>query len=56
MLVLLFQDKSTKSSRAKVRFAYGTGLPPCYLEAIAPNTATGAVPKLTFARQSVDNN
>ncbi|MEJ8590815.1 hypothetical protein JSO54_06160 [Riemerella anatipestifer] len=28
---------------------------PCYLEAIAPNTATGAVPKLTFAPQSVDN-
>ncbi|OBP62597.1 hypothetical protein AWB84_08110 [Riemerella anatipestifer] len=64
MLVLLACPKRTKSSRAKVRFGSAEplrwvclrhGTAPCYLEAIALNTATGSFPKLTFAQQSVDN-
>ncbi|MBT0550625.1 hypothetical protein D1Z97_00230 [Riemerella anatipestifer] len=50
--VLKQKDEKFKS-KGWVCLRHGTA--PCYLEAIAPNTATGALPKLTFARQTVDN-
>ncbi|MDY3344136.1 hypothetical protein PG326_02540 [Riemerella anatipestifer] len=49
----LTQKDQKVKSKGWVCLRHGTA--PCYLEAIAPNSATGAFPKLTFAQQSGDN-